>query len=356
MPVTRAVIIIAVGCLIGVQFGRPAQLGATSPFVSADTRIAAIRRARVWAPVDVRSKDLMAGPAGPGAFAPNAAVSCDYVNRKTAGNTPKFMCLIAPGDEAKVKFGQGNGEVFGEVAASRLVWALGFGAEREYPVRVVCRGCPRNVTGTDFAAIQRSLTGADIESFSGSGWAWPELSLTSNGSAHTGQRAEREALTLLAALIQHTDSKPEQQRLVCVSPLANGTDLASCPDVFMFVHDLGMTFGSANYWNRDSVGSVNFAQWRQAAVWKNPAQCIANLSKSYTGTLENPMISEAGRRFLADLLVQLTDQQLHDLFAVARMPSRLVDDNRPPEGATIAGWVDAFKDKRNAVVIARCPS
>ena len=29
---------------------------------------------------------------------------------------------------------------------------------------------------------------------------------------------------------------------------------------------------------------------------------------------EEPVISEAGRRFLADLLAQLTDQQLTDLF------------------------------------------
>jgi hypothetical protein len=57
-------------------------------------------------------------------------------------------------------------------------------------------------------------------------------------------------------------------------------------------------------------------------VWKNAAQCIGHLSKSKTGTLENPHISEAGRRFLAALLVQLTDSQLRDLFEVARVERR----------------------------------
>ena len=57
--------------------------------------------------------------------------------------------------------------------------------------------------------------------------------------------------------------------------------------------------------------------------------------------------SEAGRRFLADLLVQLSDAQLHDLFDVARFtrrdPTRTVDD-----------WVRAFKQKRDEIVNATC--
>jgi len=44
------------------------------------------------------------------------------------------------------------------------------------------------------------------------------------------------------------------------------------------------------------------------------------LPKSSTGTLDNPIIREEGRKFLADLLVQLTDVQLHDLFEAARFP------------------------------------
>ena len=38
-----------------------------------------------------------------------------------------------------------------------------------------------------------------------------------------------------------------------------------------------------------------------------------------TGTLDKPVISEAGRAFLAGLLAQLSDAQLHDLFDVSRM-------------------------------------
>src|SRR6476661_3654972 len=74
-----------------------------------------VRRAQVWRPGDVAAKDLAAGPKEPGA-------------------TPKFACRLPDGDEVKVKYGRENGEVYAEVAASRLLWALGFGADRVYPV------------------------------------------------------------------------------------------------------------------------------------------------------------------------------------------------------------------------------
>ena len=68
-------------------------------------------------------------------------MTCDYVEEKQTG-TPKFDCAISADDKIRVKYGEQNGEVYSEVAASRLLWALGFGADRVYPVKVVCNGCP----------------------------------------------------------------------------------------------------------------------------------------------------------------------------------------------------------------------
>jgi hypothetical protein len=80
--------------------------------------------------------------------------------------------------------------------------------------------------------------------------------------------------------------------------------------------------------------------------------CIGDLTRSQTGTLDRPHISEAGRKFLADLLVRLTDAQLHDLFEVARFPER-TGGGRP---ATVDEWVGAFKQKRTEIVNATCPN
>ena len=88
------------------------------------------------------------------------------------------------------------------------------------------------------------------------------------------------------------------------------------------INDLGLTFGHSNLLNRNSQGSANFEKWSEEPVWRKAEECEANLSGGLTSTLKNPVISEAGRRFLADLLVQLTDRQLTDLFTVARMPAR----------------------------------
>lgn len=122
-----------------------------------DARLAFIRQAQVWAPTNVAEMDLRAGPQGPDAFEPNQTVTCDYVPTKLPGTTQKFDCAIGKDDVVKVRYGKDNGKVEGAVLGSRLLWALGFGADRVYPVQQA-QG-PRNEQRTQ------------------GGWAWPELDL-----------------------------------------------------------------------------------------------------------------------------------------------------------------------------------
>ena len=329
------------------------QSGMVKPAVRSD----AIRRAQVWAPTDIPSMDLRAGPAGPEAFAPGQVVECDYVDKPLNGKSPKFTCAISPTDEVKVKFGRDNGEVFAEVAATRLLWALGFGADAEYPVKIQCRGCPENFHGkpargkppifVDPATIERKMHGHAIEIKEDSGWDWAELDLIDEG-AGGAPRAQRDALRLLAAVIQHTDSKPQQQRLLCPKPAGDPPADGTCAAPLMILNDVGLTFGHANAFNANMPGSVNFEEWSKTKVWADSKGCVAELKKSITGTLDHPTISEAGRKFLADLLVQLTDQQLHDLFDVARFQLR--------SGHSVDEWVEAFKHKRDEIATRTCPA
>ena len=328
-------------------------------------RMDAIRRAHVWTKTNVSAMDIKTGPTGKGAFPAEATVTCEYVEKKMTGRSPKFTCKIPPDDEVKVKFGPDNGEVYGEVAASRLLWALGFGADRMYPVRVVCKGCPPHIVGTDVAAIERKMSGEELESDIESGWAWRELDLVDPDEGGA-TRAERDALKLLAVFMQHTDSKSVQQRLLCVDGAstdgaANGDggakpDAKSCEETFMFVQDVGLTFGRATKTNLAANGSANLGDWAATPIWRDPGRCIANIRKSNTGTLANPRISEEGRKFLAGLLTQLTDQQLRDLFEVARFARRPASPDRPGAVGTIDQWVEAFKQKRSQIVDHVCPS
>lgn len=321
---------------------------ARAPRVSADEearRREAITRARVWSPTRVERMDLRTGPDGRRGFAPESTVDCEYVEADLGGNTPKFLCALPGGERVKVKFGATNGEVYAEVAATRLLWALGFGADYVYPVRVNCHGCPADGPGTqppvasrmfDVAIVERRRPGASFTD--DDGWSWSELEMVdpTRGGA---TRAQRDALKLLAALLQHTDSKHAQQRIVCDGPVRGG----DCRRPFMFIDDVGRTFGRANDFNRDAPSSANLAAWSDVPVWIGDRGCRANLARSATGTLEHPVISEEGRRFLARLLGRLSDRQLTQLFTVARFSERRGAAAESREA--VDAWVRAFKTK-----------
>jgi hypothetical protein len=66
------------------------------------------------------------------------------------------------------------------------------------------------------------------------------------------------------------------------------------------------------------------------------------------------VISEEGREFLANLLMQLSEQQIHDMFEAAGVRLR---GRAPQTGAgfsTVQEWVDAFTHKRTEIVERRC--
>jgi len=331
--------------------------GAEKRFTSRE-RLAAIRRAQVWKATDVAAKDLKKGPTGEDAFVAGQTVTCDYAKHPLGGSTPKFWCALTPEDVVKVRYGNHNGEVYGQVAAARLLWALGFGANRTYPVKVACRDCPwdpyairQREAGQpdtilfDPATIDRKMDGATLETKPDEGWAWKELDLVDE-AAGGAPRAQRDALKLLAVLIQHTDTKASNQRLLCLDGRRN----EPCAEPFMMITDLGTTFGRANEFSSNSEGSLNLKNWSHTPVWEDADRpgCIGKLSKSIGGTLSDPHIGEAGRKFLADLLAQLSDAQLHDLFDVAGFTRR--DPN-----ASVDQWIEAFKEKRSEIVNRTCP-
>src|ERR1700730_13236972 len=404
--------VMALWCIVGIQAApAPQQQADKTPQSAASpknsrkpltpkNRLEVIRRAQVWKTTDIPSMDLKAGPQGGKAFDAGETVNCDYAKHEGSGSTPKFRCVLPSGDELKVRYGEHNGEVYGQVAATRLFWALGFGANPMYPVaKVVCRGCPWKpfedphkeagqpaAVAFDPVTIEVKMSGKTLETKLDEGWTWKELDRVDE-SAGGAPLAHRDALKLLAVLVQHTDSKASNQRLLCLDkevkksekkaktkdeknaggratgeeesagddePASNEADNVEagvCAHPFMMVTDLGKTFGHANTFNRDEPGAVNFKEWSQAHVWKQPEKpgCTGDLPGSATGSLDNPRISEAGRKFLADLLIQLSDTQLHDLFEVARFVRR-------DPSATVDDWVRVCKQKRDEIVKRTCSS
>lgn len=330
--------------------------------VSSEQRKDAIRRARVWRAVDTAALDTLNGPPGEGSYKLGQEVPCRYEERDPlkpiGGHSPKFPCHDAAGARLKVKYGAGNPEVYGEVAATRLFWALGFPAERMYSVKIVCENCPvdpfvssaapRATRPFEPATIQKRLQGEELSETKDEGWTFEELDLVDE-AAGGAPKAQVDALKLLAAMINHGDNTPNQQRLLC--SLEEDPD---CKRPLMYVTDLGSTFGGRDF-------MTSYRHWsKKTSVWKDAARCTADLTGSTD--FRDPKIGEAGRKFLADLLGKLSERQVRDIFRGARFDV-LSKSERPvpgPDGkarpVVIDDWVRLFLKKREQIQSARCPS
>jgi hypothetical protein len=164
------------------------------------------------------------------------------------------------------------------------------------------------------------------------------------------------SLKLILNVYRGSVSEAANQRLLC--PKGEEVGRTGCRSPVLMVSDLGLTFGHGSMLNKNK-DSVSLANWSKVPIWKDPAQCVARLKGSFSSTLSDPKISEAGRAFLAGLLVQLTDAQLRDLFETARVTRRPRDPSSDAgKDGPLAGvdeWVMAFKAKRAQIVDKRCP-
>jgi hypothetical protein len=326
--------------------------------------------------------------------------------RALGGATPKFACVTPDGATIRIKYSDGsrdgNREIFSAVAAAKLMWVLGFASDPIYPITLDCRDCPADpMSGTGPRARRSYLatfqpevsrlpmvTGNDADQ----GWSWGEvdegIANLPEGAQRTRQRTHFDALTLLAVFIQHGDRKPEQQRLECrgaldlragdARPLRGDDsptvfferpDGSACSEPVLAVQDIGATFGGAGRTSKSSA-KMNLKAWTSRPVFKpvkpsspgDVPECRGNLTVSMTAGESgrgDPRIGEAGRAFLQERLLLLTDAHVRALMATARV-ERLSEPHAwrdPSTGTSYRGseaWVAAFKDKVRQITQRRC--
>jgi hypothetical protein len=323
--------------------------------VSPEDRADAIARAQIWrrpstpiAQADLSPKTV-------------ADVDCRFTITDLSGTTPKFHCKPADGREMRAKYGSGA-EIPAEVATTRLLSALGFGADSVTLVeRIHCYGCPRapfltmkvveaarakrlfeKVVNEDqyqefeWVALEDKFEAPSIESHDAKGWAFYELDLV-NAARGGAPRAHVDALRLLAVFLAHWDNKADNQRLVCLSQeWAKGNP---CPEPFLLLQDVGATFGPRK---------VDLDAWESTAMWDDRARCsLAMRDLPYGGGTFSPVrITESGRQFLAGLLGELSEVQLTDLFSGARF-----DQLRGPssQSTPVSEWVRVFRKRVDAI-------
>ena len=290
------------------------------------------------------------------------------------------MSWFEGGEVLKVKYGR-DPEVHTEVAATRLLEAVGAGADRMYLMKTVrCFGCPEEpqellncisspieevrracqprygeiapdgafkikvdyTKYVDFGpvAIERRMEGLAIEANEKPGWGWQELEklqLSGRGAS----RAERDAFRLLAVFLNNWDNRPDNQRLLCLPgpPRADG----HCPQPFAYMHDVGATFGRVGG-EAKQARKMDVAGWRAVPIWDDPRTCRVSIKSPllHGASFGEATIAETGRRFLAERLSALSERQVRDLFegsGFARF------EGASEASRDVGQWVSAFADK-----------
>src|SRR5262249_8138600 len=110
--------------------------------VSPQARAAYLAQAILWEPQNIEMTAERIGQGEPTYIQPDQDVSCTYLyntNVDLSGTSPQFDRQVQNVKTYRIKYGV---RAHTTVAASRLLWALGFGAAISTPVKVICAGCP----------------------------------------------------------------------------------------------------------------------------------------------------------------------------------------------------------------------
>jgi hypothetical protein len=354
-------------------------------------RIEYIREAEVWSPIDTASLDIRTGPAGGSSLPANGELVCRFYvpSQRPGGRSQKLYCRTSNGKVHKIKYGVDNKEIYGEVIGTRLLWALGFEADVVQPVRVRCSGCPEDPWGylenlRDWddpppvsGPAERVIDPAIVESYGAElieaepdqGVAWNEiLELRSREPEKAErQRVHREALTLLATLMQHADSKASNQTLGCArgGAVTTADGRRVCEESVIYIGDLGgaggygwVPFRELSLKRLVSPSKVGWGEWEKVPVWSDPEECITNVNGMPNATLRNEKISEEGRRFLAERISLLSDDQWAALIELSRV-ELLENELETPDGrvrlVTSEDRIEVLRRKLKQILDHRCP-
>ena len=335
-----------------------------SASIAARLRDDALSRARTRIG-DFNRDALVAEPRDPKEVLTRDEVSCTFVRHAPGGTSLKFDCTLDDGEVIRVKYAH-QPEIHAEVAATRLLAALGYASDHVYMVhRVHCRGCPLNpfvttqlldaigldgdetsrATSNDqrdfeWVAVERKFDAAPIEDERREGWAWWELKMVQ------APRVELDALRLLAVFLAHWDNKADNQRLVCMNQSLEEEEPQACRDSVLMIQDVGATFGPTK---------VNLSRWRHMPLWADRATCTVSMhAMPYRGaTFGDAQISDEARVRVGSELAAFSDADLRKWFADARFPQFYENTD---DGKDLDAWVSAYRDRVSQILTAGpCP-
>jgi hypothetical protein len=257
-------------------------------------------------------------------------------------------------------------EVFTEVAASRIMWVLGFPSDHVYPVgSAACIGCTTDPFTNNLNDNKASLKDAPVtfkvvsaerenpwDTIKPEGdetWSWTDAAkFYADGTWTHQQKVEYDAYRLALGLIHYHNAIAQQNRVACAqwAPTTAGQPKI-CSQPMIFVQDLGSTFGKAK--GALDLSGTNprgsFSAWEPQTVFKNSANC--ELRATMDG--DQRVLKEA-QDLMIQRLASLDAQTVRTIFRTARF--QMMDQKQirrlraggtqNAENAALDEWTNTF--------------
>jgi hypothetical protein len=245
----------------------------------------------IWEAVPISEADLLAGPGGD-AMKPDIS-TVTFIEEQTGGYSKKYKIKDAAGKTYIAKIGD---EAQSETAAVRLVSALGYKTDINYLVPTLT--IPGKGT---FTNVRLEARPDDIKR--GDTWSWTD-------NPFKGTR-EFQGLKIMMAFLNNWDMKQ-----------ANNVILQRGDKLEYAISDLGVSFGKTGnkglpiFWRIGRSRNVP-EEYAEAEFIKNVKEGKINFN--FNGKNDGSLgdITREDGRWLADLLLQLSDKQISDAFRAA---------------------------------------
>src|SRR5688572_25352656 len=257
----------------------------------------------IWERVPIAERDLYWGPGGRESFPVLEGMT--FVGRQPGGNNLKFRLKDKSGREWVAKAAD---ESQPEVAATRLLWAIGYPTEIDYIVPKVSIAKWGNFKNVRFEARPDGIK-------RGERWSWDNNPFSKS--------REFAGLRIMMAMLNNWDLKDE-----------NTVILQKDGKLYYAVSDLGSSFGKLAQHSKTRSGrSVNKPEDYAGSTFIKTVNGNV-IQFAYTAARADLMtgINVAHGRWLADLLLQLSDKQIQDAFRAANY-----------EPAEVAMLTESFK-------------
>jgi len=243
----------------------------------------------IWEqPTDISTRDLYYGPGGR-ALVPDLK-SASMLGRQPGGNNLKYRIRDRHGNEWVAKIAD---ESKPETAAVRLLWAVGYKTEINYLMPELRLGAERPFSDVRLEARPKGVK-------RGERWMW-----TDNPFVGT---KEFDGLKIMMAMLNNWDLKDDNNIILVVDGRHQ-----------YVVSDLGASFGrlanASQSRSGRSVGDVS--DYAESVFIKGTQGGVIDFA--YTGMADHLLkgVKVEHGRWLADLLVQLSDKQILDAFRAA---------------------------------------